>query len=94
MISFLNSRSEENSTLVLDRALPRLIILLFLCRFIPLNEMMDMYGRVPFTPGVHPLGPILPAGPHNNHMLYNFNVSAAAENVSANAGNAENEIFS
>ena len=54
--------------------------------FIPLNVMVQWYeGRVPFTPGVHPPGPILHTA-NNRQLLFNFpategNVSAAAENV-------------
>ena len=61
--------------------------------FIPLNVMIQWYdGRVPFTPGVHPPGPILhPA--NNRQLLFNFpaTVTATEENASAAAENVENE---
>ena len=57
--------------------------------FIPLNVMIQWNeGRVPFTPGVHPPGPIL--HPANNRQLL-FNFPATEENVSAAAENVENE---
>ena len=61
--------------------------------FIPLNVMMQWYeGRVPFTPGVHPPGPILRAA-NNRQLLFNFpaTVPPAEENASAAAENVENE---
>ena len=61
--------------------------------FIPLNVMIQWYdGRVPFTPGVHPPGPILhPA--NNRQLLFNFpaTVTATEENASGSAENVENE---
>ena len=61
--------------------------------FIPLNVMIQWYeGRVPFTSGDHPPGPILhPA--NNRQLLFNFpaTVTATEENVSAAAENVENE---
>ena len=61
--------------------------------FIPLNVMMQWYeGRVPFTPGVHPPGPILPAA-NNRQLLFNFpaTVPPAEGNVSTAAENVKNE---
>ena len=55
--------------------------------------MIQWYvGRVPFTPGVHPPGPILRAA-NNRQLLFNFPaiVPPAEENVSAAAENVENE---
>ena len=61
--------------------------------FIPLNVMMQWYeGRVPFTPGVHPPGPILHAA-NNRQLLFNFpaTVPPAEGNVSTAAENVKNE---